>query len=512
MSIGLNLPEAPDSDHKLGPRPNLELKNSHPEESKWESWRRSFANRLAFSDSVVVIAVVVGVQVAWVSLGSEAEFSLPAAGEGRINYLLVSLVIVGLWLAMLWMTGSRNSRVIGSGWLEYRIIADSGIKLFAGFATLAFLLNLNLARGYLLLIFPIGIMALLVERWVWRRWLHRRRRNGQHCRRVLLMGSPASVEHIAQELGRQQWAGYKVVGVCLSRTQVGIKTEIAGIPVVGDFSTARVAMKRIAADTVIVTSSDDLDPRRVKELSWELEQDKYSLIMAPSLTDVSGPRIHSRPVSGLPLLHVETPQYTGLRMVMKRSFDVVGSLSIIAGLALPMLIIALLVKATSPGPLLYRSRRIGQRGEPFDMLKFRSMRVGADRELQALLEAQGTAEEPLFKVQNDPRITSIGRFLRKYSLDELPQLFNVLVGSMSLIGPRPQVAAEVALYTDAHHRRLIMRPGVTGLWQVSGRSELEWEQAVRLDLYYIENWSLTGDIGILFRTFKAVVFPGGSAH
>ncbi len=177
-----------------------------------------------------------------------------------------------------------------------------------------------------------------------------------------------------------------------------------------------------------------------------------------------------------------------------------------------LLAVTVAVSWTSVGPLLYKQERVGRNGEPFKMLKFRSMRVGADKELKALLEAQGTSEKPLFKIKDDPRITPVGKFIRKYSLDELPQLFNVLGGSMSLVGPRPQIAAEVALYTDAARRRLLTRPGLTGLWQVSGRSSLDWEDAVRLDLYYVENWSLVSDLAILMKTAKAVLAPGESAH
>ncbi|WP_238385111.1 sugar transferase [Nesterenkonia muleiensis] len=479
--------------------------------SQLQMWQRSYARRLAVTDFLILIAVVLGVQVTWLSLGSDAEFRLPTVGESSIGYGLVSAAIVAIWMATLWQTGSRNPRVLGSGWLEYRIIADWGLRLFAGVATLAFLLKLDLARGYLLLVFPLGILALLVGRRAWRRWLYRQRRSGLYCRRVLLMGSPASVEHIAGELSRQPSAGYRVVGVCLSRGLMGLQSEIAGIPVVGDFGTARTAMQSVGADAVIVTSSDDLNPRRVKELSWDLEQGKYSLIVAPSLTDVSGPRIHSRPVSGLPLLHVETPQYSGLRMVMKRGFDILASLAIIAVLALPMLVIALLVKFTSPGPVFFKQDRVGLKGEPFQMLKFRSMRDGADRMLDQLVHSGNTdGNGVLFKMKEDPRQTKVGKILRRYSLDELPQLFNVLGGSMSLVGPRPSLEREVQQYESHVHRRFLVKPGITGLWQVSGRSDLPWEEAVRLDLYYVENWSLTADLVILWRTARAVVKGSGA--
>ncbi|WP_246126186.1 sugar transferase [Nesterenkonia populi] len=450
-------------------------------------------------------------QLTWLSFGHDAEYRLPLAGEGYIDYGVVSGLIVVVWMATLWLTGSRHPRVLGSGWLEYRIIADWGIRLFAAAATLSFLLKLDLARGYLLLIFPFGTLALLLGRWLWRRWLHRQRRTGRYSRRVLLMGSPASVEHIAGELSRQPWAGYQVAGACLRHDLANLNSEIAGIPVVGDFKTARGAMQEIGADTAIVTSSDDLDPLRVKELSWDLEQGKYSLIVAPSLTDVSGPRIHSRPVSGLPLLHVETPQYSGLRMVVKRCFDVVVTLGILAMLVLPMLVIAVLVKLTSPGPVLFKQDRVGLKGEPFRMLKFRSMRDGADRMLGQLEQSDKIdGSSVLFKMKEDPRVTRVGKVLRRCSLDELPQLFNVLGGSMSLVGPRPSLQREVEQYDRHVHRRFLVKPGITGLWQVSGRSDLPWEESVRLDLYYVENWSLTADLAILWRTARAVVKGSGA--
>nr|BFE44743.1 hypothetical protein GCM10017547_26360 [Pseudarthrobacter oxydans] len=234
------------------------------------------------------------------------------------------------------------------------------------------------------------------------------------------------------------------------------------------------------------------------------------MILAPALTDVAGPRIHTQPVAGLPLIHVSTPKLTGGKKVAKRTFDIAVAGLLVTAL-LPLFgLIALLVRVTDPGPVFYRQERIGLRGTTFNMLKFRSMRVNADAELQRLLERQGSGATPLFKVENDPRITPLGRILRKYSLDELPQLLNVLGGSMSLVGPRPQRDREVALYDDDAHRRLYVSPGMSGLWQVSGRSNLSWEESIRLDLYYVENWSLMGDVLILFKTFKAV-FAGTGA-
>jgi exopolysaccharide biosynthesis polyprenyl glycosylphosphotransferase len=232
--------------------------------------------------------------------------------------------------------------------------------------------------------------------------------------------------------------------------------------------------------------------------------------MAPSLTDIAGPRIHARPVAGLPLIHVETPRYQGADRFLKRAFDLVVSAGLLMVLSLPLLVVALLIVSTSPGGVFFAHERIGKRGRPFKMLKFRSMVADADAGLASLLRAQGTDDRPLFKVVDDPRVTKVGSFLRRYSIDEIPQLMNVLRGEMSLVGPRPQVAREVALYDNAATRRLFVKPGMTGLWQVSGRSNLSWDESVRLDLYYVENWSLTADLSIMARTVRAVFAKDGA--
>ena len=234
-------------------------------------------------------------------------------------------------------------------------------------------------------------------------------------------------------------------------------------------------------------------------------------MVAPSLTDIGGPRIHTRPVQGLPLIHVETPTYSGRKLYTKRAFDLVGSGLLTVALSPVLLVLAVLVKATSPGPVFFLQERVGLNGGTFPMVKFRSMVVDAEarlQELSALDRAEGN--DVLFKMRNDPRVTKVGAFMRRYSLDEVPQLFNVLMGEMSLVGPRPPLAREVERYDVHVHRRFLVKPGMTGLWQVSGRSDLSWEDSVRLDLFYVENWSLVSDILILLKTARAVVRSEGA--
>jgi exopolysaccharide biosynthesis polyprenyl glycosylphosphotransferase len=401
--------------------------------------------------------------------------------------------------------------VLGTGPDEYKLIANASVRLFGAVAIVAFLFQVNVARGYILIAFPLGIAVLWFSRWMWRQWLTVQRRQGRHSSTVLLVGSEDSVANIARELQRHVEAGYRVLGACIPNGTVAKFLPGTDIPIFGNLEHLPKALLDCGADTVMITSSDHLPAQRVRELSWSLEPGRQHLVVAPSLTDIGGPRIHTRPVAGLPLIHVETPSYEGRKQFSKRAFDFIGS-AVLVLLASPILgVLALVVRFTSEGPILYRQERVGLKGGIFHMLKFRSMVVDADEQLAELLKAQGRHDRPGFKVHDDPRLTKVGAILRRYSLDELPQLLNVLKGDMSLVGPRPQREGEVALYDSASARRLFVKPGMSGLWQVSGRSRLSWEDSIRLDLYYVENWSIAGDIVILWRTVRAVLLPAGGA-
>jgi exopolysaccharide biosynthesis polyprenyl glycosylphosphotransferase len=261
---------------------------------------------------------------------------------------------------------------------------------------------------------------------------------------------------------------------------------------------------------VAVAASERLHGNGMRELSWELEKLNIDLLVAPGVIEVAGPRLHVRPVAGLPLIHVEKPRYHGAKRFQKRLFD-----TLFSGLALllasPLLVaIAVAVRLTSEGPVFYRQERIGLDGQPFEMIKFRTMVNGADARLDEVTDLNEFRGGVLFKMRNDPRITRVGRILRKYSLDEIPQFLNVLRGDMSVVGPRPPLAGEVAAYDDGVRRRLLVRPGITGLWQISGRSDLSWEDSVRLDLYYVENWSMMADLLIALKTAKVMLTHVGA--
>ena len=473
-------------------------------------WRSKYANYLRITDLLVLIWVVFGVQIAWFGFSS-ANVSIAGERQLAINYTAISLLLISAWMIALDAVGSRGYRVVGAGTQEYRLIADAAVRLFGVVALIAFLFKVDFARGYILIAFPLGLVVLAASRWMWRQWLNVQRLNERFSSRVILVGSVESVTHLEQELSRQPEAGYLVVAACVPNGRENGFLIDTNIPVSVDLDSLHTAMVETAADTVIVTSSDKLAPQRIRELSWSLEPGRQHLVMAPSLTDIGGPRIHTRPVSGLPLIHVETPRYQGMKLFAKRSFDVISSAALIIALSPFLVAVALSVRMTTPGQVLFRQQRIGINGKPFCMLKFRSMVVDAEARLTDLQPRDSdVGNKVMFKMKNDPRVTRVGRLLRRFSIDELPQLFNVLGGTMSLVGPRPPLEREVDKYESHVHRRFLVKPGVTGLWQVSGRSNLSWEDTVRLDLYYVENWSITGDLVILCRTARAVLAREGA--
>jgi exopolysaccharide biosynthesis polyprenyl glycosylphosphotransferase len=469
------------------------------------NWRKRYARGLRITDAATLLLVVFGTQYIWLGWHARIPGQL---GILPSSYTLLSTLIIALWLLALALNDTRNDRVIGVGTIEYKRIFDSSFTLFGAIAIVAFLLQISIARGFLLLSFPMGIAALFVERWVWRRWLGRKRSRGEYSARVLLVGSERSVVHVARELKRSPGAGYHVVGACVPAGRMSSTVRGTDIPVMGNVNSVERAMAIADADTVVVASTDELGPAKIKEISWALEAGRQHLVLAPSIADIAGPRIHTRPVSGLPLIHVETPRFSAGQRFVKRMLDLFASLTLVTLLSPLLLTLALIVKISSPGPILFRQTRVGLHGGEFQMLKFRSMVQDAEARLADLQARRDHGNEVMFKMRDDPRVTRVGRVMRRFSLDELPQLFNVIGGSMSLVGPRPPLPREVDQYANHVHRRFLVKPGITGLWQVSGRSALSWDDTVRLDLSYVENWSLLGDLVILLKTFRAALMPG----
>nr|WP_229690886.1 sugar transferase [Sphaerisporangium melleum] len=420
-------------------------------------------------------------------------------------YLVLSLVLPVVWVAAVALNRAYEARLIGGGSEEFRRITRCGFFLTAGVAIVAYVTKTDLARGYVVLDLPLMTALALFCRYALRVRLHAMRARGRCMRRVVAAGHRASTADLVRRFRREPYHGMQVVGVCLPQGEAAGAVE--GVPVLGDLSDVPLVVGQVAADTVAVLACPELDGTALRRLAWRLEKTRTDLVVAPALMEVAGPRTTIRPVAGLPLLHVEHPELSGMRQLVKNLFD-----RVVAGLALAVLspllaVLAVAVRATSPGPALFRQTRVGRDGAEFTILKLRTMDAGA--ELRKI-DLVGDGDGVLFKIRADPRVTPLGAWLRRYSLDELPQLFNVLAGDMSLVGPRPPLPEEVAAYGHDVRRRLVVRPGMTGLWQVNGRSDLSWEESVRLDLRYVENWSLTLDLQILWKTWSAVARGSGA--
>jgi exopolysaccharide biosynthesis polyprenyl glycosylphosphotransferase len=482
------------------------------DDAQQRGWRRKLASYLAVTDVVVII---------WAALGahfvrSGIQVSGRAVSPVDPAYVASTIAVALLWILVLSVFDTRDSKIVGFGALEYKRVLNATFVTFGLVALTSYAFQLNLSRSYVLVMMPAGTATLIAGRWVWRRWLHQQRDAGRFSNEVLAVGNPETVRELITELHRSPRAGYRVVAACVSGGVAEVQAttgsdRILGVPVVGSLDQVVAAVRLTGIDTVAVTSTGAFGATAVRKLSWDLEKTDIDLILAPALTDIAGPRVHTLPVAGLPLLHVERPTYSGPNRIFKTAFDMVGATLLLMIAAPVILASALAIKIDSRGPVFFRQVRVGVDGKHFKMLKLRSMRIDAEAQLEQLLKLQRDAgNDVLFKMKDDPRVTRVGRFLRRYSLDELPQLFNVVRGEMSLVGPRPPLMAEVDLYEDEVHRRLLVKPGLTGLWQVSGRSDLSWDEAVRLDLSYVENWSITGDLVILFKTLKAVSSSSGA--
>jgi exopolysaccharide biosynthesis polyprenyl glycosylphosphotransferase len=463
-------------------------------------WSRRYAAQLVAVDAVcAAIAVLAGWAVRY-----------GFANSGRVaSYLASSGLLVAGWLFALLVAGAYEIQRISVGAREYQRILRAGVNLGGSVAIVAYLTHVAPARIFLATVLPVGVLTMLAGRFVVRKTVHARRARGEWTSHILAVGTRESVAHLAEVLRRNKLAGLEVVGACVDDMAPGDEV-VPGVPVVGRVQGAAAEAGSLNADIVAVAGTG-LGPQRVRELGWQLEGSGRSMVVAPELTDVAGPRVHVSPVEGLPLMWVDQPTFSGAGRLVKRGLDVIGA-SLLLLLSAPVLLtIGLIVRLTSRGPALYRSTRLGEHGRPFTVLKFRTMYDGADSSRAALLEMNEVPGGILFKMRRDPRVTPVGRFLRKYSLDELPQLVNVIGGSMSLVGPRPPLPDEVERYGVHARRRLLVKPGMTGLWQVSGRSDLSWDEAVRLDLYYVENWSLGLDLAIVLRT-AWVVLSGRGAY
>jgi lipopolysaccharide/colanic/teichoic acid biosynthesis glycosyltransferase len=453
----------------------------------------------------------------------------------------LNLLVILVWIIGLAAAGAYDLRHVGYGSTELRKIMSASISVALAVVAVAFLVRSETAREVVFVTLPVGTALLLAGRTAARTvsTAARRRGHGQH--RVLAVGTAVDVLDLVEQAARSPSAGFKVVGACLpayggpdrrraehrrgsssgpthtqragdrragaERRASPHEVSAVGVPVVGVPEEVLSAVHDCLVDTVVIAGQGVLSRHAFRRMAWQLEGTGVAIYFASSLSDVATPRITFRPLGALSLMHVEAPAFEGGRRLLKSTADHVLALAIATVLSPLLAIIWIMIKIDSPGPAFYRQERVGLDGRPFRCFKFRTMHVGADRELMSLASE---FDEVLFKMRADPRVTRVGRVLRRWSLDELPQLINVLGGSMSLVGPRPPLKSEAEGYGHDVQRRLLVKPGMTGLWQVSGRSDLAWAESVRLDLYYVENWSIALDLQIMARTIAAVAAGRGA--
>ena len=466
------------------------------------SWTSAYLRRAALADGTCALAA--GAVAARVRFGGPAYLPL--------TYVSLTCGLPFVWWMSVLLAGGYDTRFIGLGSDEYRRILSAAVNLAAGLAVFSYAAKLDLARGYIAIALPSATVMDLTARYLLRKRLHRRRVRGWCVRRVVAVGHAAAVSRLVTVLRRDTNHGLAVVAACLVDAPEGAGPDGAPdvpVPVAGGLCGVAAAVGRFGADTVAVLACPEIDGSRLRELAWELEKTDTDLFVAPALLDVAGPRTTIRPVAGLPLLHVDHPELAGAKQAIKSVFDkTCAALALL--LSAPLFAaIAISIRLADHGPVFFRQTRIGKDGQGFTLYKFRTMVPGAEQR-KSQLAAHNEADGVLFKIRRDPRVTRPGAWLRRWSLDELPQLINVLIGDMSLVGPRPALPEEVACYGGHMRRRLVVKPGMTGLWQVSGRSSLPWEEAERLDLRYVENWSLGLDLQILWKTGSAVIRGSGA--
>lgn len=456
---------------------------------------RPFRARLVISDALVLLLVM----LLGLLISSRAS---TWAIDPVLAIYGAPFVIAALWLALLALRGSYDQRIIGLGTEEIRRVVSATLYTFAVVAGISYLIRADISRAYAFVSLPLGLIAIVAVRFSWRSWLYRCRSRGEFQHHTVVVGSGPASEEIDDHLTRDAYAGYAVVARCPA-------PHLPDERLSEWLDRLDVVLRDTQAEAVAVAPSETLTGEAIRQLAWRLEGRDIDLLIAPAMMDIAGPRLSVRPAAGLPLLHLDEAALSRPQRFVKRTLDLVGSSFLILVLSPVIVACAIAVRLSSRGPVIFHQTRVGQAGVPFTMLKFRTMSLNADA-LRESLRAEHDLYDPMFKLGNDPRITGVGRFLRRWSLDELPQLFNVFGGSMSLVGPRPHPLDDVDRYEFEAFRRLSLKPGMTGLWQVEGRSDLPWAEALQLDLYYVESWSLSGDLVLLGRTVRAVLQGRGA--
>ncbi len=472
-----------------------------PAPSGGRDWARGYLVRAVAVDALC--GLVAGVAALLLPGTVPLHPSIPAP------YVAIVVGSPFVWVLMVWLSHGYERRLVGVGADEYRALSMAGVRLLAITAFISYATYSErpyLSRYFVLVYFPVLVACSLVGRVVLRWALHRARLRGRGLSRAVVVGQTSSVENLVRELRRDPVHGIGPVAACTS----GPLDASCDLEAAGGLRDVLPSVERCAADVVVVVSPSGMSDPELRRLAWDLDDLGIELMVAPGIVDVTGPRLAIRPAANLSLLHVERPALRGVSAVSKAVIDRVGAAALLVLLSPVFVVVGLLVRLDSKGPVFFRQRRIGLDGRSFSIIKFRSMVTDAPERLHQVRAQRDDGNGVMFKRRRDPRVTRVGRVLRRFSLDELPQLVNVLRGQMSLVGPRPPLPEEVENYGVEAARKLRVRPGMTGLWQVSGRSNLTWDETLRLDLRYVDNWSIALDTVILLRTVHAVARGRGA--
>ncbi|NMN97774.1 sugar transferase [Antrihabitans stalactiti] len=473
-------------------------------------WKQAYRRKVLASDAAVIVFAVALAQMLRFGIDGIAAQQDPDFAAVTTYSAVLSL----LWILCLSLVGSRDVGLIGNGADEYRrVVAGTG-WVFGTIAVGTLLLQAGMARGYLGIALPVGLIGLIAERHIWRRLLAKARARGEFTSEVIVVGCLESVASIGKRLDRATDAGYRVIGACVPGFSGGVgETVQAGtrsIPILGDENSIDAALTLTSASTVAVAAVEQLGYERMRNLAWKLDALDVDLVVAPGVADVAGPRLKIRPIDNLAMLQVDRAKCEGASMIGKSIFDFVFAVVVLLVVLPVVALAAIAIKAEDGGPVFFRQERVGLGGKTFRIWKLRTMVTDADKMIDEAKTKAGQDAAVFYKSANDARITRIGHFLRKTSIDEIPQLFNVLGRDMSLVGPRPLVPGEGSHVFNFIERRTLVKPGITGLWQVSGRSSVSEEERIRLDHYYVDNWSVVQDLVIIWRTIAAVVKSDGA--
>jgi exopolysaccharide biosynthesis polyprenyl glycosylphosphotransferase len=477
--------------------------------------REAARPRLGWERDLTITLLAVDAAMALVAVA--AAFSVRAASSWAslrlfnmgFPYWVLAVLAVPTWLAALAACGAYDRAVVGGTTLEYSRVFRAGAALLVVSCTVAFAGKVEISRTLVAVYFPALVLLAVTGRFIVRRKLHASRARGEALRRVVLVGHPFAVARVAEHFRNAPYAGYVVVGAFEPPSVAAKASSDIVIPVLGTPIALLEQLPTLDIDGVVLTGNGLLDEASLRSLAWQMHDTNIRLLVAPELTEIAGPRIVCRPAGGLPLLLVEEPRTAGAAQYAKALVERAAATIWLVAISPILVAIGVAIKLSGRGPVLHSQERLGRDGSPFTMWKFRTMTAGAER-LKAALGPDPLHEGAMFKRRDDPRVTRVGRFLRRHSLDELPQLWNVVRGDMALVGPRPPFAHEVAAYEGDAYRRLMVKPGMTGLWQVNGRSDLSWAETVHLDLHYVENWSPSLDLAIIAKTVKAVITGDGA--